>query len=242
MNVALSTGVMRSGSTWAYNVLRVLFHMVAERHGFEQHAQYMDPWVLEEFLKAHIEVPGVVAVIKAHYTDTTARVMIREGVVKNVCTVRDPRDCVASRQAFKAESLEYSIRLVRSTFEHAARYDPNTLMVLYDHLMERPAREIGRIAQYVKLKFPDEVYAEMATALSMGEMRKISDTLGQNPKAVKAHDGLVDTVSLIHTRHIQSGAVGRYKRDFDTETAHLVSRELRDQIAWFKGARKALGK
>src|SRR5438046_775033 len=98
--LVLCTGMLRSGSTWSYNVCRLMAKAVAARERRPMSATYLLPQQLEQFLQQQPLPPPGPTVLKAHSIGPLALEALRAGRAKGICTFRDPRDCVASMITF----------------------------------------------------------------------------------------------------------------------------------------------
>ncbi len=234
MKVILVTGVMRSGSTWAFIVCRVLAEIAASHFGLKSFATYLEDDELRELLESSIDHPNTVAVIKSHSTPPLAVYHVGEGCAKNVCTLRDPRDCVASRRLFKPdESLSTATMRVKATWEDAMRFGDDTLWVPYDRLMGDPVMVVQAIANYLLLGISEAQAQEIADALSL-------DELGGIPEAVNdrihftTDDGVVDTATLMHEAHLSGGKVGRYKEEMSRDEIKFVEANMKDELKFYR--------
>src|ERR1044071_4352147 len=92
----LCTGMMRSGSTWSFNVCRLLAQVAARQEGLPFWSGYLTLEQCEQFLtQSDGNFPGP-TVIKAHGIGTVAQRYLKNGQAQAICTFRDPRDSVVS--------------------------------------------------------------------------------------------------------------------------------------------------
>src|SRR4051794_18506060 len=102
--LVLCTGMMRSGSTWSFNVCRLLAQVAAKQRDLPFWSGYLTLQNCEKFLtQSHGNFPGP-TVIKAHGIGLMAQRYLRDGKAAAVCTFRDPRDCLVSLIQFSNES------------------------------------------------------------------------------------------------------------------------------------------
>src|SRR5580704_11060212 len=110
--IIICDGVIRSGSTWSFNVCRLLGHLLAKRRSQRCGMACLREQSLEQFLQAEANLRDGPAVIKVHEVGPVAREWIRAGRAKAVCTFRDPRDCVASDMAFTGAGFDAAVQRV----------------------------------------------------------------------------------------------------------------------------------
>src|SRR5258708_2797093 len=127
-------GVIRSGSTWSFNVCRVLYQELSVQRRQPFGSTYLDGPYVEQFVAQQWQHAPGPTVIKAHQIGPLALGAIRAGHAKGVCTFRDPRDCVASDVVFMGQGLETSVNRVVSTLEFLRFYQSTShiLLVKYE--------------------------------------------------------------------------------------------------------------
>src|SRR6476660_8314714 len=90
------TGMLRSGSTWSFNVCRLMGKVIAGRERKPMWSGYL---MAEEtgafFNQVENDRPGP-TILKIHKLTPRGLDLLHSGGAKAVCTFRDPRDCVAS--------------------------------------------------------------------------------------------------------------------------------------------------
>lgn len=236
MNLVLVSGVMRSGSTWAFNVCRSLCMSASKSLGLPFSSDYLEGEALNSLIGALSA--KMVVVVKTHDTLPAMRSLVEDGAVRNVCTIREPRDCVASRRLFKSESFEESIGQVKASFADAQRYGPKTMRIMYQDLMERPVDVVMDIAEHLLLVIERDHAEKIVQEFSMENMRRWSETISEESGAEQAlHGGLVDPATAIHTGHINGGEIGRYWTELTKKQIRKVEQELADEIEWYETLR-----
>ena len=117
MNFIICSGILRSASTWAFNVCRLIASSLAKQNNLPLlDCGYKDTTALDELLKKN---GSGIAVVKTHAPSKFALEFILTGAVKNICTIRDPRDCVASQQLFHDdETFEQSVYLLKNNLHY----------------------------------------------------------------------------------------------------------------------------
>jgi len=225
MNVILCSGMMRSGSTWSFNAARAVAYIAAESVGLPFAAMYLDGDSLDSFLAERVAVPGVV-VIKSHSVTPYALGLAQADQARNICTFRDPRDSVASRQLFKDETLSDSITQVRASVAPMFAFSEETLFVDYQDVMTRPAWAVGRIGDYLSVQLGETYHQVIADELSIEKMDAVSD----------ATSGIDPTYQL-HHNHIHGGKIGRWEEELSAGDRSRVCAELSREIDLYETLR-----
>ena len=221
MNTIFCSGMMRSGSTWSYNAVRAIAYIAAEAVDIPFVSTYLDADSIDPFLSEHAGAAGV-AVIKSHSVTPYVVDLARQGAVRNVCTFRDPRDSVASRQKFKDESLGSSIEQVKASMAPLFHFGDETLFIDYRDILDNPTETLTRIAAYLNVSLPAAYYAAILDELSQEKMAAVS----------AATDG-IDKNFHLHKNHLNGGVVGRWRDELSDQSIDLVQRELAAEIGWF---------
>src|SRR5262249_45680219 len=114
------TGMLRSGSTWSYNVCRLMAQVSAGNDPIW--GGYLTLERTEEFLQSNkCQVPGR-NVIKTDGVGPLAQRMLKKGQARAVCTYRDPRDWVGSMMTFAHEPFDVALNRVREGLEMMDAY------------------------------------------------------------------------------------------------------------------------
>jgi len=226
MNVVLCSGVMRSGSTWCYNILRGLIGTTADILSIPFYVSYLEGDGLDEFLLTDEALTPGAAVFKTHILGLQAKQLIAKGIVKNVCTIREPRDCVASRRLFKSgETLPDSIAMVRGSFATIMGLSPETTLFLdYKDIVTKPKECVLSMMDYLGLDYGDqndELASNLVAEFSMVKMAEMAP-----------QDG-IDPLTEIHTNHIHGGQIDRWKTELSDSEILVVDKLLREEIDWY---------
>jgi hypothetical protein len=238
--VVICNGVIRSGSTWSYNVCRILGQILAKRRSQHCGMACLGDKSLDQFLKTEVFRRDGPAVIKTHEIGPVALEWIGDGRAKAVCSFRDPRDCVASDIPFFGAGFEASVRRVAVSLQavHASQSDSaHNLFIRYEHMMTSRLGEIRRIAAFLDIPIsPNEL--ELIDAQTNIEMsRKVAQAVpglpqSQTDPVTGGHRR--ERMTLLHDNHIGSAKIGRWKEDLTIDQAWLVTR-------LFEASLRALG-
>ena len=223
------TGMMRSGSTWAYNVCRLIGILIAEKNNLTLYCGYRDPEYLDNFLRGK---KPVIAVFKAHSLSSLAVEFIRNKSAKNICTIRDPRDCVASRQLIEpGESFEASIDYIKNNLYYVNLYRKinNTIFIRYEEMMNEPVKEIRKIIDYLGIDLHTEIISEIDNLTSINNAKKICDSLkNRAPESLfRVGKHLTDPMTCLHENHIHGGVCGRWRTEFTQQQINKITNEFK---------------
>jgi hypothetical protein len=236
--IVICNGVIRSGSTWSFNVCRLLGELLAHRRGQDFQSVYLETRGLDQFLLNKALLQSGVGVIKGHAVGPVALDWIRTGKAKAICTYRDPRDCVASDIPFWGKGFEASLERVAGSFRMLPIYNDfgRTLFVRYEEMMHDRLCQIRRIAAYLEIVLDPKEVAWIDSTTNMQSSKKIADEL---PNRTGGFDTITDErrrdcVTLLHANHIGSGRVGRWRQDLTPEQGQVVTQK-------FQGVLQVLG-
>lgn len=229
--IVICDGLIRSGSTWSFNVCRLMGDMIAARRGQTSGSAYLHKFTLDEFLNTQAYVRTGPAVIKNHELGPVALDSIRIGRAKAVCTIRDPRDCVASDIVFWGAGFDASLNRVLASLKYLASYQDfgRTLFIRYEEMMEDRLWQIKRIAAYLQISI-DQKEAELIDAqTNIRASRKLCQDLGKRREEdvdiiLDVHRR--DRTTLLHDNHIGTGEVGRWRRDLTPEQGQMLTKLL----------------
>jgi hypothetical protein len=157
---------------------------------------------------------------------------MRHESVRNIFTIRDPRDCVASRQLKTKDTFENSLRLIiqnlSAYYPYYRKYN-NTFFIRYEEMMQDAHRFIKSIAAHLRVTLHDDVASRIHEETSIENARKIAESLSARPPDTLIHDRdhLVDPLTMLHDNHIQGGICGRWRDEYTTEQKKVLMNALR---------------
>ncbi len=226
--VCICNGVIRSGSTWSYNVCRGLMQELGRQMRRPSGSSYLELPQLEQFLIYQLPtIPGPTT-IKAHEIGPAAATAIRTGVAKCVCTFRDPRDCVASDLIFFNQGLKASVDRAAYTFNFLQQFEgsDHLLLVRYERIMDNGRLEIARIAEHLGIDLDPSVIRRIHEQNSFEATQKVVDNLKQRTDGQVVHlaGHRVDPVTHVHENHLNGGLIGRWKTELSPEIGRDLSR------------------
>ncbi len=217
MDVILTSGLFRSASTWSYNVCRLLCELTAKDNKLPVIAHYADLEAGEKNIADALKAGPGYYVIKSHAPSKNVLDLIHTNIIKNVYTIRDPRDCVTSHANTKSTDFDDAVKYM----EYTLRYLPyffqfkNTLVIRYEDMVKDPKTEVKRIADYILGEVSDERIEKIHQATSLENMKQLADTMDEQAESSYYQDqeDKVHIKTLIHENHIQSGKQGRWREE-----------------------------
>jgi hypothetical protein len=217
--LVICNGIVRSGSTWSFNVCRLLAQIRAGRRDEKYISGFIDGKDLEKFFDTLAFTFDGMGVFKTHTTGPVAREWIRLGRAKAVCTFRDPRDCVASDLPFMNQGFDTSVQRVaiglRALDGHPAF--GRTLFIRYEDMFNDRAEHIRLIAAYLHIPVDRATVDAIEQQTSLENCRKLC---AQIPSMGTDVAPMLDTIphrrhleTLLHENHIGKVTPGRWKTD-----------------------------
>lgn len=221
-------GIPRSGTTWAFNVLRNIYSARGQKY------ETMNPQGIRETDEALHSVPESSNII-IHFHDVTQKVIecAREQNCVAFFNFRDPRDVVVSLMHLHDATFSEAVRMTTSAFNsmQSASRIPNLMLIPYEHIgvhAEALIFQMGlRLGQYL----PPAIVSEIADRNNITKHLKIMEQVSSDDEHSGARVKSIfsgrrnvqyDTETLITDRHIQSGKSGRWRDELDDqEQEHL---------------------
>jgi hypothetical protein len=206
--VVLCSGMPRSGSTWSYNVCRLLLESAwgTVRSG------YHEGKVGDDYLSRAVESNGGDAaatntahVVKLHYPGPAALRLVREGRVRNVYTLRHPLDALASFREKFSEPLATAARRLRTSLDAARtwRERSDTLFVHFRDILAAPHGQIRRVAAYLGQEADDELIERIHAQTSVEAVREKTAQMAKAPQGLTQSNGWrFDPLTQYHVGHI----------------------------------------
>jgi hypothetical protein len=196
--IVLLTGMVRSGSTWAFNVAKAL--LMAETRAIT--GEYTnDVGAAIAGLGTQVEHH----LIKAHMVDRVGHMLIRHRMCKTICTWREPLDCIASSvQAFGSD-VDDTIALAQGglAFLDLQAREGGVLFIAHDTILAQPHDAIRAIAAYLGCAADDATVGRIGGLFSKDNVARFTDKLERAPDARSNADGW-DRDTLFHPGHIRA--------------------------------------
>jgi hypothetical protein len=215
--IVVCLGMPRSGSTWAFNVVREMIEAASgEVSAFEaSNLSALDSIRLG---------PARSIVIRCHTLNGSMLRLMLAANAKFVLTTRDPRDCVASLcQQLGGRAAGWCTEVVRSlasvgtvgqegvarqlAFEDRFTDDPNTLFDL---------------ARFLELTLSDDILLRIAASWSKEAVRARIESIRTNEPSIYGFRS--DTVTGLNEAHIGDGRIGKWHEVLPRWEAEIIDR------------------
>lgn len=203
----LCDGMLRSGSTWSFNVtVELLRSCDPATKTFGLYSE--DPAVLRAATKprkSHL-------VIKSHNPDPATRELCRSGALKAIYTWRHPYDAVASAVRMFNQSAEYWMSALRNTLRLWTfhRSTQSACIISYEEIVRAPEETLQAIASHLQLPVERRQLSDIAAMTSLERVKRFSrdiDTLEQG-RVVRKDGHTFDRETLLHHNHVRDGRCG----------------------------------
>ena len=220
--------IKRSGSTWSFNVCREMGAHVArssKRKLFSDYRGDTDLIIRDLSKTDRQDNTRTVAVIKSHSPGIKTRNWAGQGKIKNICTIRDPRDCFASYERFwpkeNGESIESRIEDFRSWLELADGFsnDGYSLLIRYEDMIANSLEQIRRISDYLGIRCSEDLLKEIATSTGVEAGQAIIDRMVAGKSG---NERVFNPVTQLHENHLNGGEIGRWRNDLPAEIQEKV--------------------
>ena len=234
--VIICNGVIRSGSTWSFNVCRHLADLLARRRSQQYGMACLTDRSLDQFLQVSVNSGAGPVVVKVHEIGPIALQWIRARRAKAVCTFRDPRDCVASDIVFWGDGFDASVQRVATSLkvlQASYKDDGSTLLVRYEEMMSDTHLQIRRIAEYLNVEVNQGDIERIDAQTNLQTSRAICEGLSERP------DNETDMgstghrrhrITLLHDNHIGNAKAGRWKDELTDEQGQLVTQLFQQDL------------
>jgi hypothetical protein len=235
--VICCSGIMRSASTWSYNVCRELSLRSQIRGSEVTHYGYSNQtdetireWAAIE-KKRGIIVRGV---MKAHVIAPGTRRLIARGKIANVFTIRDPRDAMSSMLRFGQEKSEKEKSFLLEYFCYVLKQglafleDGHSLVIRYEEMVDDPAAKIRAIARYLGRPIGEQALSAAAQAAGVKRARAIVARLEAEAQPGEDH---FDGHSQLHVGHLNGGTIGRWRDELDADFKARVEEAFAPYLA-----------
>jgi hypothetical protein len=228
--LVLNMGIPRSGTTWAFNVLRCIFLAKGQEY------VAINPQGISQTNAALRSAPETGNVI-IHTHDVTENII--EYSCRKQCpaffNIRDPRDVVVSQMRLHDASFSEAVRMTYSAFHslQTASRIPGLMLIPYEHITRHAEALVFqmamRIGKYLNPAMVSEIVDRTSITQHRRRMEQVVGCNGQSKIEVNScfsgrRNVQYDAESLITDRHIQSGKTGRWKEELGHEEQDELDR------------------
>ncbi len=223
----LAAGMVGSGSTFLYNVLR---EILSADPRIPVVATYSDEW--NPLFAAHSRL-----VVKSHWGIRALVPQAERGVLLPVVSVRHPGDCVCSDMERFGYTFDYALQrvAVSLTFCAQLRELQDTVLFRYEDRFMSSPRTVPGLAQVLGMKVSAERLSEIAQKFSTAGVRAYADRLDTVPGLMRGQDNPADAwcpTTQIHRGHIGKVVSGRW-RDLPDAQRRLIDEACGEDASSF---------
>lgn len=227
--IVFNAGVPRSGTVYVNALVRHLIggpFVQANPHGPE-----LFPTL--EQLVGEDDTHAIPAIVHTHSWDPSTSALVRQhDTIVGFLNYRDPRDaCVSMMKMHDLSFEEAASEIVDcySVFEETGA-ETGWLLIRYENLVTNPVQVVSRIASELGLERSIEAISSALEASSLDRHRAVMQevTDGRRPKIRQRKNRYrvlhEDAETLITDRHIQSGAIGRWRTELGPDECRYLER------------------
>lgn len=225
--IIFNAGVPRSGTVYVNAIIRHLIGgpvVQANPHGPE-----LFPTV--EQLLGEGNTRAVPAIVHTHSWDPSTSALVRQhDDIVGFLNYRDPRDaCVSMMKMHDLSFDEAASEIVEcySVFEETGA-ETGWLLIRYENLVTNPVQVVSRIASELGLEGSIEAISSALEASSLDRHRAVMQAVadGRQPSIRQRKNRYrtlhEDAETLITDRHIQSGAIGRWRTELGPDECRYL--------------------
>jgi hypothetical protein len=205
--VVFCNGMIRSASTWSYNVVLKLMRAAL---GDSVYGDYNEN--VAQFLESS-PATAPCLVLKCHMLDEVGRRMVESGEAKVVYTCRDLPDAAVSFMRMFNYDFEHTLSALWGALElyQFHRKRGTALILGYREITGQPLASVGKIAEYLGIAAPVEILTRVTEETSIEWARDRVEQLkaGVDADKLVRFDRFVhDRETLLNLDHIRNGRSG----------------------------------
>ena len=195
--IVLCTGMIRSGSTWSFNVCK----NIMQRNGslFSEYNESVE----SIFKERGNNFDNIL--IKCHGADEFGRLLIKHSCVKLVYTYRQPMEAIISGMQVFDKSFEEQLGSIKKSLEfmlYQKKYGAH--IIHYDEIANNSLDTIRKISDYLGYVLELDEVLLINSKLSKENLKKFTDQISKNDKnVIDAGYTFYDKDTLLHRKHIR---------------------------------------
>ena len=170
----------RSGSTWSFNVVKLLMR----EHSETTHACYTDD-VASSFMEAGALPEHII--VKCHVPDYFGRFLIKHQMCRTVYTFREPLESLTSALETFGNEFDTALSGLTGSLE-LLQYQVETggvHSIWYDDIIERSHERVAALADYLGINCSRKRCDEIATMMERENVRRILSELAKSGQQTK---------------------------------------------------------
>lgn len=221
-DVTFCSGMQRAATLWAYQVSIILQSLAATRLGKALRYGALDV-SLSDKVMASVQSNDV-WVLKTSVLSPAGVARLARFDIKHICMLRDPRDCVLSRQIHKNETFNQSLDAVATDLKWVGLYFrlKRSLFLRYEDMVLDPGAAIHQIAAYLDMSLEKRLVKDIIERTDISAMRELQQDLMQQFQSADWHD----PITGMSANHIHSGASGQWRNHYDAEQITQLHQQL----------------
>jgi hypothetical protein len=223
----LSAGMVGSGSTFLYNVIREILETDSSLRTL---ATYSDEWNPAFAGNCHL-------VIKSHWGIRALFPLAERGLLLPIVSVRHPGDAVCSDRERFGFAFDFALHRVALSLKFCGllRRLPDTLLLRYEDRFASSPRTAPVIADLLGVRMEADALTEVARKYGAAATRNYAAGLTMLPNLMRSADNPGDVwcpKTQIHRGHIGKMTVGRW-RDLPADERRQIDDLCGEEAASF---------
>lgn len=226
--VVLCDGMVRSGSTWSFNVaLQLIRSSYPNQRTFGLYSE--SPRVLAAAARPRDSN----LIIKSHILDSSAHGLLRAGAIKAIYTWRHPYDAIVSSMHMFGYSVDHWVEVFRRTLGIWKFHEATGTgcIIAYDSIIETPALCVEKVAAYLKLNIDFQQARQIAAAMSLERVKHLSQGVErlEGSRLVRQGGHIYDRETLLHQNHSPNGRSGYGFESLNSSQISLIDAMLKEE-------------
>lgn len=220
--IIFNMGIPRSGTIWTFNVIRELLQMEGQTY---KQISVNGPQQVDLCLNALAKLvhdSDTNWILHFHDVTDLAIETAEKYDVRPFFNFRDPRDVVVSQMRLHDVSFDDAVSMTDEAYVQFERVGqmPNVMLVPYEHLKLHMPAIIFQIATRLGFVVSARQITAIIEATSLERHREIMESMSNTQANVATvnqgtREIRIDQEHLLTDRHIQSGAIGRWKSELN---------------------------
>ena len=226
--VVLCDGMIRSGSTWSFNVAMELVRLCQPNRkvfGFYNE----NPAVLLASARPRFSH----LVIKSHKLDPSAYELCHAGTIKAIYTWRDPYDVIVSCMRMWGHSVDHWTGALRNALRVWSfhRATGSGCIVSYESIIKSPVAIVNNIASYLELQIEPDQACQIAKTTSLEHLKSVGQQIDdlEESRLIRTDSHVYDRQTLLHRNHIVDGGIGYGAELLDSGDLAVIDALLREE-------------
>jgi hypothetical protein len=219
--LVLCNGMVRSASTWSYNVVMKLLRAALGEGVYGGYNEDIAPFL------ASAPPTATYRVLKCHTLDTAGRRLAESGEAKVVFTCRNLADASVSFMRMFHYDFEHTFSALENSLElyRFHQRGRKALILGYNAITAQPLESVMKIAEYLGVTAPSEILERVTEETSADRARERVEQLkaeGDPSRLVRFDRFVYDPETLLNLDHIRDGRSGYGRASLTEEQTHRI--------------------